>query len=270
MGNQRGNGGERRKQTAASTPSRKWLRNWTIVATTIIAVLLSPFVLVGVSYVGNLKWLKLSYIGQTYGAASALLAALGIVAISASLIIQRRQVEIAQVQAARSMQLELTRLSLQYPNLPKLWINGSSLNDEYTESVFLNLVFKYYEMGFISGFYSEEGVGAILHRRFLLEETRRWWSTAVTAYSSEADNKVRRRFVEIANFQYELAGRALAPVDGNRASDSVDARSAPDVQTSSVNARRLALAAAVGVGASAVAYLRWRRRPGPRPPRPTI
>jgi hypothetical protein len=79
-------------------------------------VILSPFALAGVAHFRS-DWLQLSNIGQTYGAISAILSALALGGILASLIYQARDSRNSHEQITRTFQFELIKLELEDPSL---------------------------------------------------------------------------------------------------------------------------------------------------------
>src|SRR2546430_12427958 len=81
------------------------------VAVTVAAVVLSPFLLGALGGFG-VNWTRLSEIGQTYGAVSAVLSALALGAVAMSVSIQARQARAEQIQAVRGFHLDLVRLQL--------------------------------------------------------------------------------------------------------------------------------------------------------------
>ena len=70
-------------------------------------ILLSPLLLRQIATLGGVDWTKLSDIGQTYGAASAILSALAVGGVAISLFLQANQGRANQVQMIREYQREL-------------------------------------------------------------------------------------------------------------------------------------------------------------------
>lgn len=82
----------------------------------VVAAVASPLLLGYLDAAGgNWDWQRLSAIGETYGAASALLSALAIGGVSLSLVLQARQTNQARTQAARQMHLELVKIAFEEP-----------------------------------------------------------------------------------------------------------------------------------------------------------
>jgi Family of unknown function (DUF6082) len=80
-------------------------------------IVFSPLLLRELDRFTRTDWSRLSEIGQTYGAASAILAMLALGAVAASLLFQARQTKSANIQAIREFHLELTKMALDNPRL---------------------------------------------------------------------------------------------------------------------------------------------------------
>src|SRR4051812_36742765 len=107
-----------------------------------VAVAILPVFFTFAGSVQGADWGKLSYIGQTYGAASAMMSALGLIGVAASLVIQTRQVRLGQMQAARMQQLSLMDMAMRDPVLSPLWQYGPSTDiEEARRRSFLQLTF---------------------------------------------------------------------------------------------------------------------------------
>jgi hypothetical protein len=88
----------------------------TIVTTAFfIAVVFSPLALREFGTSAHINWSQLSNIGQTYGAVSALLTAMALAGVVASLLFQARDVRLTKEQAIRTFHHELIRMQLDDP-----------------------------------------------------------------------------------------------------------------------------------------------------------
>jgi uncharacterized membrane protein len=88
----------------------------TALITIVGLVVLSPLALAGIAHFRS-DWLQLSNIGQTYGAISAILSALALGGILASLLYQARDSRNSHEQITRTFQFELIKLELEDPSL---------------------------------------------------------------------------------------------------------------------------------------------------------
>jgi thiosulfate reductase cytochrome b subunit len=80
------------------------------------SVILSPLSL-GVlrRNLGNVNWGRLGHIAQTYGAVSAIIAAIALVGVVVSLIIQSREAKAARTNSLRALHVELLKMAMDDP-----------------------------------------------------------------------------------------------------------------------------------------------------------
>jgi hypothetical protein len=93
------------------------VRGLTLLTTICVLALVvaSPFALRIIARLSGMNWARLSNIGQTYGAVSALLTALALAGVVISLLYQAHDVSIAREQARRTFHNELLRMELEDP-----------------------------------------------------------------------------------------------------------------------------------------------------------
>lgn len=70
---------------------------------------------------GTGHWERLSFIGQTYGAASALLAVLALIGVSLSLAFQARESRATREQAFRAANTEMLKMAMDDPEYVECW-----------------------------------------------------------------------------------------------------------------------------------------------------
>src|SRR2546430_1904858 len=126
------------------------------VAVAVAAVVLSPFLLGALGGFG-VNWTRLSEIGQTYGAVSAVLSALALGAVAMSVSIQARQARADQIQAVRGFHLDLVRMQLDdLPTYLPCWgpldLPGPQAQRRH---IYTGLLFSYGSMGYGVGEISE-------------------------------------------------------------------------------------------------------------------
>jgi hypothetical protein len=86
-----------------------------ITLTALVLVVFSPLALQAIASFPNLDWGKLSNVGQTYGAVSALLAAIAIVGVALSVLLQLRETRFNRLESGRSRHHELLRMAMENP-----------------------------------------------------------------------------------------------------------------------------------------------------------
>lgn len=149
-----------------------------------------------------------SKIGSSYGAISALISAISLFILAIGSLLQSRQTEIAQLQAARVMQLELLKLSLQNPAYRHALGEhiGEKSSGEWRAHAYLNLWMMHFQMSFITGAINEEGLRAWLRREFFGGKPGLdFWYEIKSAAKSEASTRKHRQFIAIVDGEYERA-----------------------------------------------------------------
>lgn len=198
------------QQTPKVKPAHKWYAKNSITFTLLISALIvlvfaSPFAVRWIASKGS-NWNLLSNVGQTYGLAAALLSGLAFLAIAISLFYQSRQTTISQLQAARTLQLELFKMAYEHPDLQESWSRSLDLPyPEWRKRSYMNLVFMYLRMGYVMHETTDESLRRTMANRFKIQMGREYWSDARLAYGTEAKNRRDRRFFEIADQEYQKA-----------------------------------------------------------------
>ncbi len=181
----------------------------------IAAVVLSPMALDAAAGSLGVDWARLSEVGQSYGAASALLAAIALCVVAYSAWLQVRQTQVSQLQSARTLQLELLRMAIERPEYRS--VLGDDLlrldAQRWREHIYMNLWIMYLQMAFITGALDEEGVRRILAGE-LFNGTAgiEYWPLARPAFQAEAASRRHQRFVRLVDEEHAkaTATRALS------------------------------------------------------------
>ena len=97
-----------------------------LIACGIILILLSPLGLEKLSAIKGIDWIRLSDVGQTYGAASALVAGIALVGVVISIVLQMRSLAVSRIQMARAFHFDLIKFSIENPQLLPGWGFSSS------------------------------------------------------------------------------------------------------------------------------------------------
>jgi hypothetical protein len=208
--------------TAAPTVRRLAFVTGTAVAALLIITLvaLSPLALEKLGLIKGANWERLSNIGQTYGAASALLTALALLGVAGSILFQARAIRVDRAQSSGELQLHLAEMSMDDPVYQRCWaVDPASYptRDGWRQQVFLNLVFSYWERDFVMGGITEYTVRALLMDVFRGEAARRFWATVHEARMAYSKNWANRQFCQVANEEYYKAvsgGPPAVPAEG--------------------------------------------------------
>jgi hypothetical protein len=106
-------------------------------------ILVSPLLLCEITQGNSIDWQKLSDAGQTYGAASALLSAVALIGVSASLLVQTRQDKVERIRMVRERHIELIQMILSdlkvYAPATGVNVRSQSEANEYQSRIMVTL-----------------------------------------------------------------------------------------------------------------------------------
>ncbi|WP_125620585.1 DUF6082 family protein [Actinomadura sp. WAC 06369] len=156
------------------------------------------------------RWERLSFIGQTYGAASALVAAFALVGIVATLIFQARETKIAREEARRVAIAELLKMAMDDPDLDEAWGPVPEGEDRRArrQLMYINMIISEWQMSFETKALPEVRLRAISREMFSGRPGRAFWREAREVRLSTSESKRARRFHQILDEEYR---RAPAP-----------------------------------------------------------
>jgi hypothetical protein len=148
-----------------------------LILIAITMVLLSPLALPALDDQQR-DWERLSLIGESYGAISAVLGASAVVAVALTLVIQQRQLRDTRQLAIRQFHTELLTMAIQDPELLKAW--GDFNRPDGVEPklvVYTNLVLNYFILLHETGSATSDEIR--LHLRFMAtsEWVRAYWAS---------------------------------------------------------------------------------------------
>ena len=161
------------------SPTRPLLVGSTLIVAIAVCllVLASPLALGYLDDAGERDWQRLSEIGQTYGAVSALLAAIALGGVAASLALQARSARLEREHAFRSVHLGLVEYALGDPELLECFAFMSAATaTERRQNLYCNQVYQALEMGFAVGAVNESFLRSSMREVLTSPAGRRWWS----------------------------------------------------------------------------------------------
>lgn len=174
-----------------------------LVILAIVIVALSPFVLDDFGGKAS-SWTRRADIGQTYGAAAALLAVLALAGVAISLVLQARETKVNREHASRQVHTELIRMALDDPAYVECW--GPYVDQENPVSTrqhgYVNLILSYWESRFELGTFTEQHLRSGAREMFSSPPGRRFWSTTRIGRSQIHETRRQRRFHEIVDGEY--------------------------------------------------------------------
>ncbi len=153
-----------------------------------------PFLMVQLP-VDALPWDRLADVGEAYGGASALLAAMALCGVGASLIFQQRQLRHQLMVADRQQHLELVKLGLNDPNLMATVDLDFAASSTVRQIAYLNLFMGYWKTMWLWDELSDERLRALVSTAFQSPDSRAWWQKYGDLW--KFDSPRDRRFIEI-------------------------------------------------------------------------
>lgn len=169
-------------------------------------VVISPWALPALDQDRHANWSHLSQIGATYGAISAVIAAIALTGVVMSLILQRHEALVARRSTMRALHVDLMKLAMDDPVYMECWGEYVTENfDTERQFTYVNLIVSHWHAMYEIG----ECTDAILHSMatelFSGEPGRRFWKIAGSGRIKRAQNRKIRRFYEIIEKAYREA-----------------------------------------------------------------
>lgn len=187
-----------------------------IAAFTIGVLFLSPSLLLLIELALRIEdWETLSSIGQSYTGVATLFAAFALVGILITFRAQRQQLQLRQLQAARDLQMQVYRMSLE----DKLYASafGVDPNDEeayrtFRLTIFTNFAFRYLEFSYLAGELSESEVRGILANENFSDGSSalQWWSDKRHRWRPGLEKRRETSFKTLVEEEYRYARERLA------------------------------------------------------------
>ncbi|WP_344938996.1 DUF6082 family protein [Sphaerisporangium flaviroseum] len=153
-------------------------------------------------------WERLSFIGQTYGAASALLSVLALIGVSVSLFLQAREAKATREQALRMLHADLMKMAMEDPLYRRAWgpFFESDDHDGPREHMYVNLIISQWAMEYELRTITEEHLRSIAHVLLSGPAGRRYWANVRDLRINSTSTRRERRFHEILDEEYHRAG----------------------------------------------------------------
>jgi hypothetical protein len=153
------------------------------------------------------QWERLSFIGQTYGAASALLAVFALMGIVATLAFQARDTKIAREEARRAAIGELLKMAMDDPDLDEAWgpVPESEDRKARRQLMYINMIISEWQMSFATKALGEKRLRAISREMFSGRPGRAFWREAREVRMKTSENRRAHRFHQILDEEYQRA-----------------------------------------------------------------
>lgn len=172
-----------------------------VVAVALIGI--SPIAL-GIFHGATGKWERLSFIGQTYGAASAVVSVLALVGIVLTLSYQAREAKLAREETRRQAVSDLLKMAMEDPDLDECWGPVPPQEDPKTRKqlLYTNMIISEWSLSYETRALPEERLRAIANEMFQGRVGCEYWQNARQARLSTSASRRERRFHEILDEEY--------------------------------------------------------------------
>jgi uncharacterized protein DUF6082 len=171
-------------------------------------VLLSPLALRRLSAVRGVPWSRLSDVGQTYGAASALLTGLALLGVVGSMVFQARAIQITRTQAVREQHSHLIEMALSDPVYQRAW--GGLYDrydgfDKYRQHGYLNLIVSFWQDHYMLGETKDDQMRSMFAGLFRGEAGRNFWVETRDMRMQSLPSRRDKRFYYLMESEYQKA-----------------------------------------------------------------
>lgn len=161
----------------------------------------------------NEEWERLSLIGQTYGAISALIAVLALLGVVAALVYQARELRRAADESRRQAMGDLLRMTMADPDLDECWgpVEGGHDARLRKQLMYTNMIVTQWGTSFRAGATPEKRLRANALEMFRGPVGRTYWENARDGRLNAPGSRAEARFNQILDEAYRTA-QATPPV----------------------------------------------------------
>ncbi|WP_344085522.1 DUF6082 family protein [Luedemannella helvata] len=207
----------------------------TIVLSLVVGVLLSPFALT--LFRGDIsEWERLSSIGETYGAAAAVLSAIALLGVGISVFLQARQARHSRILAQREQHAGLIMAALDDPVLLECWGHPAASAVEARRITYVNLIISSWETSWLLGQMTEVAVTAAAMSLFSRTPGRSYWEKHGEARRAVSDRRLRR-FIRLVDDAYVEAVKLPARLAWETPAEQDEVMVSPRTEPSSRRSR---------------------------------
>lgn len=157
------------------------------------------------SAVPRAQWERLSFIGQTYGAASAIVSVLALVGVVLALGYQARETKRAREETRRQAMADLLKMAMEDPDLDECWDPVPAPDDQKTrkQQLYTNMIIAAWEMSYETGATPEHRLRYNANEMFSGEVGRTFWRNTRDSRLSTSANRRERRLHQILDEEYQ-------------------------------------------------------------------
>jgi Family of unknown function (DUF6082) len=169
----------------------------------LILVTLSPFALREIVSLPGMDWARLSNVGQTYGAISALTAALALAGVAISIGMQAREARYDRWEAGHARHFEIMRIAMEDPLYRQVFAFPKVSGDMAALFGYINLVLRFWATLWEFGGLTEYQLRNDLSSLLTTEAGRTYWRANGKYLLQYSDTKREIEFYQTANKVYE-------------------------------------------------------------------
>lgn len=186
----------------------------------LLAIILSPYLLVAVGD-HPADWEKISDIGQAYGGISAILSGFALIAVTVSLLFQRRQIAADRAYADRQRHFELVKMAFEDPSLIQVVEHDLSAEPDARERMYANMWMGFWHASWSHGGMSDDALSYHLGEMFKSPTAWRWWAQVGPIWRLSGSRR-DRAFLELAMRAWHSVPPPLIEGSGHRPANAVD------------------------------------------------
>lgn len=134
-----------------------------------------------------------------------IISSIALIGVAAGLILQARQIRISQIQAVRSLHLELIKTGIDNPSLVAALVSEDTDPSESEKIAYLNLWVEFWRAGYGMKSMSKASIAFYAQLIFEREYARRWWQTGRDLHYIEVSGKRERDFLDIVDAEFQNA-----------------------------------------------------------------
>ncbi|GAA3387180.1 hypothetical protein GCM10020369_28730 [Cryptosporangium minutisporangium] len=221
-----------------------------------VAAALLGLAIVALNRSSEAELVKLSNIGQAFGALSALLSGIALVGVVISIRAQLQDVAVARAQSVRDLHLELSRMALDdWKSFGPIFSDSAIVDAPNPRSdVFTNQLIAFWWTAYEFGYFSPEATRYNFRELFKSEPGRDFWGRSEGAWRQSGTSSKYQTFLSIASAEY------LQAVEGGPPSRPGPSPGPRIRQTDGKRKLSLLYCGAAGGAALAYAFLRTRAK----------
>ncbi|MFI1994841.1 DUF6082 family protein [Actinoplanes sp. NPDC020271] len=185
----------------------RWSTGVALVAVLTLAV---PLLMMLLS-VTALPWARLADVGDAFGGVSAVLSALALSGVGASLLFQQRQIRQELADLDRQQHMELLKLAIEHPELIEVLDSETAATTHPRHEIYANLTMMYWLAIWQLGEIDDAELHGMARSMFRSDISRQWWSRVGSEWIGTRLRPERHRFLEIITREHEAAAACDPP-----------------------------------------------------------